>query len=54
MPLARDCKETIQARIERDLGFREALLEEGGGLLVLAMWNRQVGAVRLRQRHHRV
>ena len=29
MPLTRDFKETIQARIERDLGFREALLEEG-------------------------
>ena len=29
MPLTRDFKETIQARIERDTGFREALLEEG-------------------------
>ncbi len=29
MPLTRDFKETIRARIERDPGFREALLEEG-------------------------
>ncbi len=29
MPLTRDFKETIQARIERDPGFREALLEQG-------------------------
>ena len=29
MPLTRDFKETIRARIERDRGFREALLEEG-------------------------
>ncbi len=29
MPLTRDFKETIQARAKRDLGFREALLEEG-------------------------
>ena len=29
MPLTRDFKKTIQARIEHDLGFREALLEEG-------------------------
>ena len=29
MPLTRDFKETIQSRIERDPGFREALLEEG-------------------------
>ena len=29
MPLTRDFKETIQARVERDLAFREALLEEG-------------------------
>ena len=29
MPLTRDFKETIQARMERDPGFREALLEEG-------------------------
>ena len=29
MALTRDFKETIQARLERDPGFREALLEEG-------------------------
>ncbi len=29
MPLTRDFKETIRVRIERDRGFREALLEEG-------------------------
>ena len=29
MPLTRDFKETIRARIGRDPGFREALLEEG-------------------------
>ena len=29
MPLTRDFKETVRARIERDPGFREALLEEG-------------------------
>lgn len=29
MPLTRDFRATIQARIERDAGFREALLEEG-------------------------
>ena len=34
MPLTRDFKETIQARIERDLGFREALLGEGAQCLL--------------------
>ena len=29
MPLTRDFKETIRARIERDPNFRKALLEEG-------------------------
>ena len=29
MALTRDCKETIQARAQRDPGFREALLREG-------------------------
>ena len=29
MPLTRDFKETIQARVARDPAFREALLEEG-------------------------
>ena len=29
MPLTRDFKETIQARIERDPSFREELLKEG-------------------------
>ena len=29
MPLTRDFKATVRARIERDPGFREALLEEG-------------------------
>ena len=29
MPLTRDFKETIRGRLERDPGFREALLEEG-------------------------
>ena len=29
MTLTRDCKETIQARVQRDPGFREALLREG-------------------------
>ena len=29
MSLTRDFKETIRARMERDPGFREALLEEG-------------------------
>ena len=29
MPLTRDFKETIRARIERDPAFREALLKEG-------------------------
>ena len=29
MPLTRDFKETIQARIERDPAFREELLKEG-------------------------
>ena len=29
MPLTRDFKETVRARLERDPGFREALLEEG-------------------------
>ncbi len=28
MPLSRDCEETIRTRVGRDLGFREALLEE--------------------------
>ena len=30
MSLTRHFKETIQARIERDPAFREALLKEGG------------------------
>ena len=34
MPLTRDFKETIQARIERDPAFREALLEEGAECLL--------------------
>ncbi|MDE0332326.1 MAG: hypothetical protein OXL41_10710 [Nitrospinae bacterium] len=29
MPLTRDFRETIQARVERDSGFREELLKEG-------------------------
>ena len=29
MSLTRSFKETIRARVERDPGFREALLEEG-------------------------
>ena len=29
MPLTRDFRETIQARVQRDLGFREELLKEG-------------------------
>ena len=29
MPLTRDFRETIQARIQRDLGFRQELLKEG-------------------------
>ena len=29
MPLTRDFRETIQARVERDLGFRHELLKEG-------------------------
>jgi hypothetical protein len=29
MALTRDLKETIQARVERDPAFREALLKEG-------------------------
>ena len=29
MPLTRDFKDTIRARTERDVAFREALLEEG-------------------------
>ena len=29
MPLTRDFKETVQARAERDLAFREGLLKEG-------------------------
>ena len=29
MPLTRDFRETIQARVERDLGFRQELLKEG-------------------------
>ncbi len=29
MPLTRDFKETIRARVKRDPGFREALLREG-------------------------
>ncbi|HEX5424060.1 MAG TPA: hypothetical protein VFW94_10960 [Candidatus Acidoferrales bacterium] len=29
MTLTRDCKKTIQARIQREAGFREALLREG-------------------------
>ena len=29
MPLTRDFRETIQARVERDLGFRRELLKEG-------------------------
>ena len=29
MPLTRDFKETVRARIERDPAFREALLKEG-------------------------
>jgi len=29
MPLTRDFKETIQARVKRDPGFRKALLREG-------------------------
>ena len=29
MPLTRDFKETVQARVERDPAFREALLKEG-------------------------
>ena len=29
MSLTRDFKETIRARVERDSGFRKALLEEG-------------------------
>ena len=33
MPLTRDFKETIQARIQRDQAFREELLKEGGECL---------------------
>jgi hypothetical protein len=29
MTLTRDCKETIQARVQREPDFREALLREG-------------------------
>ena len=29
MPLTRDFRETIQARVERDSGFRQELLKEG-------------------------
>ncbi|MCY3824588.1 MAG: hypothetical protein OXG62_12035 [Nitrospinae bacterium] len=29
MPLTQDFRETIQARVERDLGFRQELLKEG-------------------------
>ena len=29
MPLTRDFRETIRERLQRDPGFREALLEEG-------------------------
>ena len=32
--LTRDFKETIQARVARDPAFREALLKEGGGLVL--------------------
>lgn len=35
MTLTRDCKETIRARVQRDPGFREALLREGIGWVVL-------------------
>ena len=34
MPLTRDFKETIQARIDRDPAFREELLREGVELLL--------------------
>jgi len=34
MALTRDFKETIQARVERDPAFREALLKEGGDCLL--------------------
>ena len=34
MALTRDFKETIQARVERDPAFREALLKEGGYCLL--------------------
>ena len=34
MPLTREFKETIQARIERDPDFREELLREGVGCLL--------------------
>lgn len=34
MPLTEDCRETIQARIDRDPVFREELLREGVELLL--------------------
>ena len=34
MAITRDFKETIRARVERDLAFREALLKEGVGCLL--------------------
>lgn len=64
MALTRDCKETIQARVERDPGFREALLCEGienflsgdvetGNIILRDFINATVGFPKLSEITHR-
>ena len=55
MPLTRDFRETIQARVERDPAFREELLKEGGRMPPFGRGgSRQGGAARFHQRHNRL
>jgi hypothetical protein len=64
MPLTRDFKETIQARVKRDPGFREALLREGvenflsgdvetGKIILRDFINATVGFAKLSDLTHR-
>lgn len=64
MTLTRDCKETVQARVERDPGFREALLREGienflsgdvetGNIILRDFINATVGFHKLSEITHR-
>ena len=64
MPLTRDFKETIRARVQRDPGFRQALLREGienflsgdvetGKIILRDFINATVGFTKLSNMTHR-